>query len=133
MGIIHVQKTAEDIKIENWLAGQFTAVVKKLQSIPEPDGSGTLFDNTLVVWTRDFGDADAHNSRNMKFILAQGNGGYLKTNPNGRYVRGVSGSNRQERILLNLAEAMGVNNYAGFGDQGADFTASKTPLGELHG
>jgi hypothetical protein len=131
MGIIHVQKTAEDIKIENWLAGQFTAVVKKLQSIPEPDGSGTLLDNTLVVWTRDFGDADAHNSRNMKFILAQGNGGYLKTAPNGRYVHGVSGSNRQERILLNLAEAMGVTNYAGFGDQGADFASSKVPLGEL--
>jgi hypothetical protein len=131
MGIIHVQKTAEDIKIENWLAGQFVAVAKKLQSIPEPDGSGTLFDNTLMIWTRDFGDADGHNSSNMKFVLAQGNGGYLKTNPNGRYLR-IAGNNRQERILLNLAEAMGVTNYAGFGDQNADFASSKSPLGELH-
>ena len=132
MGIIHVQKTAEDVKIENWLAGQFVAVARKLQSIQEPDGSGTLFDNTLMIWTRDFGDADSHDSHNMKFVLAQGNGGYLKTNPNGRYLHGVSGSNRQERILLNLAEAMGVTDYAGFGDQSADFKASKTPLGELH-
>ena len=59
MGIIHVQKTAEDIKIENWLAGQFVNVCKKLQAIPEPDGSGTLFDNTLMIWTRDFGDGSA--------------------------------------------------------------------------
>lgn len=131
MGIIHVSRKAEAVKIENWLAGQFVAVVKKLQSIPEPDGSGTLFDNTLVVWTRDFGDANAHNSRNMKFVLAQGPGGYLKTNPNGRYVRGVSGNNRQERILLNLAEAMGVTDYTTFGDQGADFKPNKIPLSEL--
>ena len=99
-------------------------VVKKLQSIPEPDGSGTLFDNTLVVWTRDFGDANAHNSRNMKFVLAQGNGGYLKTDPNGRYIKGVAGNNRQERILLNLAEAMGVTDFAGFGDMAP--TSSRT-------
>ena len=130
MGIIHVSRKAEAIKIENWLAGQFVALVKKLQSIPEPDGSGTLFDNTLVVWTRDFGDANAHNSRNMKFVLAQGKGGYLKTNPTGRYLK-VATNNRQERILLNLAEAMGLQDFTGFGDQGVEFRPSKTPLSEL--
>ena len=36
MGIIHVQKIAAGIEIENWLAGQFVALVKKLQSIPSP-------------------------------------------------------------------------------------------------
>jgi hypothetical protein len=132
MGIIHVQKTAEDIKIESWLASQFVAVAKKLQSIPEPDGSGTMFDNTLMIWTRDFGDADAHDSHNMKFILAQGNGGYLKTAPGGRYLT-IKGNNRQERILLNLAEAMGVTDFTGFGDQSPDFKPMKTPLPELHG
>ena len=131
MGIIHVGKRAEAVKIETWLAGQFTGVVKKLKSIPEPDGSGTLLDNTLVVWTRDFGEANAHGSYNMKFVLAQGQGGYLKTNPNGRYIKGVSGNKRQERILLNLAEAMGVTNYDTFGDIGADFKPNKVPLGEL--
>ena len=130
MGIIHVSRKAEAVKIENWLAGQFANVVKKLQSIPEPDGSGTLFDNTLVVWTRDFGDANSHNSRNMKFVLAQGNGGYLKTNPMGRYIK-IAGNNRQERILLNLAEAMGVNNFTGFGDQSPEFKGNKVPLSEL--
>ena len=83
---------------------------KKLQSIPEPDGSGTLFDNTLMIWTRDFGDADGHNSESMKFVLAQGNGGYLKRSPNGRYL-GRLGQQAQERILLNLAEAMGVTDF----------------------
>jgi hypothetical protein len=130
MGIIHVQKTAEDIKIENWLAGQFANVIKKLQAIPEPDGSGTLFDNTLVVWSRDFGDADAHNSSNMKYIFAQGNGGYLKLSPTGRYIR-ISSNKRQERALLNMAEALGITDFTGFGDIGADFKPNKTPLSEL--
>jgi hypothetical protein len=131
MGIIHVQKDAEAVKIENWLAGQFARIIEKLKSIPEPDGSGTLFDNTLMIWTRDFGDADAHNSSSMKFVLAQGQGGYLKTAPTGRYIKGVSGNKRQERILLNLAEAMGVTTFDGFGDIGADFKPNKTPLSEL--
>jgi hypothetical protein len=131
MGIIHVQKTAANVAIENWLAGQFVSVVKKLQAIPEPDGSGTLFDNTLVVWTRDFGDADAHNSRNTKYIFAQGQGGYLKTHPMGRYIKGVGGNNRMERPLLNLAEAMGVTDFGTFGDQSAEFKPNKTPLSEL--
>ena len=131
MGIIHVGKRAEAVKIETWLATQFAGVLKKLQSIPEPDGSGTLFDNTLVVWTRDFGEANAHGSYNMKFLLAQGNGGYLKTNPMGRYLRGVSGNKRQERVLLNLIEAMGVNTWDTFGDVGADFKPNKVPLSEL--
>ena len=124
------ERTAEAIKIENWLAGQFAALIKKLQAVPEPDGSGTLFDNTLVVWTRDFGDADAHNSRNMKFVLAQGKGGYLKTAPTGRYLK-IASNNRQERILLNLAEAMGVTDFTGFGDISPEFKTSKTPLPEL--
>jgi hypothetical protein len=131
MGIIHVGKRAEAVKIETWLAGQFAGVIKKLKSIPEPDGSGTLLDNTLVVWTRDFGEANAHGSYNMKFVLAQGQGGYLKTNPNGRYLKGVSGNRRQERILLNMAEAMGVTDYSTFGDISADFKPSKTPIPEL--
>jgi Protein of unknown function (DUF1552) len=131
MGIIHVQKDAEAVKIENWLAGQFARIIEKLKAIPEPDGSGTLFDNTLMIWTRDFGDADAHNSSSMKFVLAQGQGGYLKTAPTGRYIKGVSGNKRQERILLNLAEAMGVTTFDGFGDISADFKPNKTPLSEL--
>jgi hypothetical protein len=49
MGIVHVQKIAAEIQIENWLAAQFVAVCNKLKSIPEADGSGTLFDNTLVI------------------------------------------------------------------------------------
>jgi hypothetical protein len=131
MGIIHVQKDAEAVKIENWLSGQFARVIEKLKSIQELDGSGTLFDNTLMIWTRDFGDADSHNSQSCKFVLAQGAGGYLKLAPTGRYIKGYSGNKRYERILLNCAEAMGVTNWDTFGDISADFKPNKTPIPEL--
>jgi hypothetical protein len=134
MGIIHVGKRAEAVKIETWLAGQFAAVIEKLKAIPEPDGSGTLFDNTLMIWTRDFGEANAHGSYDMKFVLAQGNGsggaGYLKTAPTGRYVK-ATGNTRQERVLLNVIESMGITDFAGFGDVSPEFKPNKSPMAEL--
>lgn len=36
-------------KINTWFCGQLLYLVQKLHKTPEPDGSGTLLDNTLVV------------------------------------------------------------------------------------
>jgi hypothetical protein len=105
------------IAFEQWLAQRFVDIVNKLKAIPEADGSGTLFDNTLVAWTRDMGDAVSHNQKSMRFVLAGGAGGYLKTDPNGRYLlRSGGDADRHERVLLNLCEAMGVTDFHGFGD-----------------
>ncbi len=115
--------------LERWFAEQFVAVVRKLKSIPEADGSGTLFDNTLLAWCRDMGDAPAHNRRSMKFVLSGGAGGYLRRNPNGRYLRGAGdgAGDLHERLLLNMCEAMGITNFAGFGDPNLR-GAGKTPI-----
>ncbi|WP_437278741.1 DUF1552 domain-containing protein [Sorangium sp. So ce375] len=123
-GMIHTGAPAhlDLIKLEKWLHQQFVAVVKKLKSIPEADGSGTLLDNTLVAWCRDMGDAPNHTQNEMKFVLASGTGGYLKTAPNGRFIK--SGE-RHERVLLSLCDAMGVTDYSGFGDPALP---NKSPL-----
>jgi len=115
------------IAFEAWLATQFANVVTKLKSKPDPDGGGgTLYDSTLVVWARDMGDAVNHNMKDMRFVLAGGAGGYLKQAAGGRYVNpGGGATNRHERVLLNVLEAMGVTDYTGFGDPG--FTG-KSPL-----
>ena len=117
------------IAFERWLAQRFVDLVNKLKAIPEPDGSGSLFDNTLVAWCRDTGDANLHNQKSMRFLLAGGAGGYLKTDPNGRYLvaGATAGANRHERVLLNICEAMGVTTFTGFGDPTLS-PADKTPF-----
>jgi Protein of unknown function (DUF1552) len=117
-GYIHsgaASNYANLVKFEAYLATQFVNLIGALKAAPDPLGTAgqTLFDNTLVVWTRDMGDAQNHNQQSMRFVLASGNGGYLKTAKGGRY---VASTERHERILLNACEAMGITDYAGFGD-----------------
>jgi hypothetical protein len=114
------------VKFEAYLATQFVNIINLLKGHPDPeDASKTLFDTTLMVWARDMGDADQHNQQSMRFVLASGsNGGYLKTAAGGRYIKSTE---RHERILLNVCEAMGITSFAGFGDPGLTGTA-KTPL-----
>lgn len=122
------------IALERWLCQRFVDLIAKLKAVPEADGSGSLFDNTLVVWARDMGDAPNHNQRSMRFVLAGGAGGYLKTNASGRYLNGPGDGKaaRHERVLLNLCEALGITDFTGFGDPtlaGDD----KTPLSAISG
>ncbi|MEO7035175.1 MAG: DUF1552 domain-containing protein [Polyangiaceae bacterium] len=117
-GFIHsgaASNYANLVLFEAYLATQFVNIINALKAVPDPLGSNgqTLFDNTLMVWARDMGDAQNHNQQSMRFVLASGNGGYLKTATGGRY---VSSTERHERILLNVCEAMGITSYTGFGD-----------------
>jgi hypothetical protein len=113
------------IAFEKWLAQRFVDLVNKLAMTPDPDGSGNLLDNTLVVWARDMGDGAAHNQQSMRFVFAGSR--YLKTDPKGRYID-FAGKVRHERALLNICEAAGVTDFKGFGDQ---TLTDKTPLTEL--
>jgi hypothetical protein len=110
---------------EKWLCERFVALVNKLEATPDPDGDGSLLDNTLVVWARDMGDGAAHNQNSMRFVFAGSK--YLKKDPKGRYID-FGGKARHERALLNICEAMGVTDFKGFGDSAL---ADKTPLSEL--
>ena len=113
------------IEFEKYLAEQFVALIGKLKSFQDPDdASKTLFDTTLLAWCRDMGDAQNHDQKSMRFVLASGDRGYLKTAPGGRY---LTSSERHERVLLNLCEAVGITSYAGFGDPGLT-GAMKQPL-----
>lgn len=110
---LHGGQTQNLINVERWVGEQFVATAQKLQSLPSPDGDGSLYDHTLMIWTRGMGDAVGHSGTDMRFVLAGGAGGYLDTTPNGRYIQG-SGEAHQ-RVLLNCCEAMGITNFSGFG------------------
>jgi hypothetical protein len=110
---------------EKWLSQRFVDLINRLEATPDPDGGGSLLDNTLVVWARDMGDGAAHNQESMRFVFAGSK--YLKKDPNGRYIN-FGGRARHERALLSICEAMGITDFKGFGDSGL---ADKTPLSEL--
>jgi hypothetical protein len=112
------------VKLEQWLSKQFVVAAQKLKSLPAPDGNGTLFDQTLMLWARDMGDGVQHDGSDMRYVFSGGAGGYLKTSPNGRYIAG--GGQSHVGALLNAAQAMGITSYADFGG-----TGSKSPLAEV--
>jgi hypothetical protein len=102
------------VNLEKWLCQRFVDAVTKLKAIPLANGSGTLFDRTLVFWARDMGDAVLHTGDNMRYVFA-GGGSYFKFSPNGRYVDGKGAPH--QNALISVCEAMGVTDYQGFGDQ----------------
>jgi hypothetical protein len=115
------------VKFEAYLATQFANLITALKAIKDPldaTGQSTLFDNTLMIWARDMGDAQNHNQQSMRFVLASGSSGYLKLASGGRYVKSTE---RHERILLNVCDAFGITNFSKFGDPGLT-GSSKTPL-----
>lgn len=111
------------VNIERWLAGQFVAAAKKLKETPAPDGNGSLFDQTLMLWARDMGDAVVHSGSDMRFVLSGGAGGYLRTG--GSYIDG--GGQAHSKVLFNVLEAMGISDPSGLGDG----TTDRDPIAEI--
>ncbi|MEM9194499.1 MAG: DUF1552 domain-containing protein [Myxococcota bacterium] len=102
------------VAVERWLCEQLVAAADQLKATPSPTGGGSLWDETLIIWTRDMGDGISHAGDDMKFVLTGGAGGYLRTSPNGRYING--GGSPHLQVLLSAAEGMGVTDFQGFGD-----------------
>lgn len=69
-------------KIDNWNAEQLAGLVDRLKAIPE--GNGTVFDNTVIMWVQELTKGNTHNVDNMPHIVLGSAGGFLKT---GRYLR----------------------------------------------
>lgn len=114
--------------LERWLCQQYVSVAERLKATNAPDGEGSLWDQTLLVWARDMGDAIGHNGNDMRFVFSGGAGGYLKQSPEGRYLDGAGEPHM--RALLSVCEAMGVTDFDGFGDPGAAGD-ERTPLSSL--
>ena len=60
-------------KINKWWCEQMAYLAKQLAAIPEPGGTGTLLDNTVIVWTNELGKGNSHTLDDIPFVLV-GNG-----------------------------------------------------------
>jgi hypothetical protein len=88
-------------KINRWYCEQLAYLVKRLAETPEPAGSGTLLDNTLVVWTNELGKGNNHTRNDIPFVMVGGGLDFRM----GRSVR--FDKVHHNRLLLALAHGFG--------------------------
>ena len=89
------------ISIGQWHSEQLAYLMGKLAAVPE--GTGTMLDNTLILWCTDIAVGQTHARRDMPYVLAGGAGGALET---GRYLRYQG--NFHNDLLVAIANAMDV-------------------------
>lgn len=89
------------IKINTWYCEQIAYLAKRLSETPEPDGSGSLLDNTTIVWTNELGKGNSHTRDNIPFVMVgEGLGFEMGQAMDFSKVP-------HNRLLLSICEAMG--------------------------
>ena len=89
------------VKINRWYCEQVAYWAKRLSDTPEPGGSGSLLDNTLIVWTNELGKGNSHTMDNIPFVLV-GGGLDFKTGRSLKYPKVP-----HNRLLMSLAHGFG--------------------------
>jgi hypothetical protein len=96
-------KVHHNTLINTWYASQLAALIDRLKAIPE--GDGTVFDNTVILWTNEQARGNNHDRRNMPYVIAGSAGGFFNT---GRYVEFPSGT-AHTHLLVSLLNAMDID------------------------
>lgn len=87
--------------INQWYATQLAYLLGKLDSVPE--GSGTMLDNTVVIWGSELSKGNTHSRRDMPVVMAGSLGGYLRT---GRFVQFTG--QPHNNLLLTILHGFGI-------------------------
>lgn len=88
-------------RINKWFCEQLAYLTRRLAETPEPGGTGSLLDNTLIVWTNELGQGNSHTLDNIPFVLV-GNGLDFQMGRSLQYKKVP-----HNRLLLALANGMG--------------------------
>lgn len=104
------------VQINRWYAEQLAYLIDRLKAIPE--GEGTVFDNTCILWGNELGKGNSHTRDGIPFVMAGSAGGHFRT---GRYLRFDRASHCD--LLTSLAQAYGVE-----ADRFGDVRFSNGPL-----
>lgn len=98
----------EWIARDRWFANQFNYLLTKLDSVQE--GSGTMLDNTVVLWINELSQGNTHSHKNMPFVLAGGGGDYFDV---GQYID--YGDVSHSDLLVSIQNCFGIDSEV-FGD-----------------
>ncbi len=97
----HKEAQEKLTKINEWYCQQLAYLAQRLKSTPEPDGTGSLLDNTLIVWTNELGQGNSHTLDNIPFVLIGGGLGFSMG-------RSLQYSNvAHNRLLMSIANGFG--------------------------
>ncbi len=88
-------------KINRWYCEELAYLAQKLSDTPEPGGTGSMLDHTLIVWTNELGKGNSHTLDNIPFVLV-GNGADFKM---GRSLDLQNAAHNQ--LWMAIARAMG--------------------------
>ncbi len=97
-------------KINAWYAGEIAHLAQRLAETPEPGGSGSLLDNTTILWTNELGEGNSHSLDDIPWVMIGAGLGFQM----GRALQfpGVP----HNRLHLSLAHAMGHTSLVRFGN-----------------
>jgi hypothetical protein len=95
-------KVHHNTLINTWYASQLASLIDRLKAIPE--GDGTVFDNTVILWTNEQSRGNNHDRRKLPYVIAGSAGGYFKT---GRYVEFPDGT-AHNHLLVSLLNSMDI-------------------------
>ncbi len=88
-------------RINTWFCEQLAYLANRLAETPEPGGTGSLLDNTLIVWTNELGKGNSHTLSDIPFVLV-GGGLDFKMGRSLKYKTAP-----HNRLLLALANGIG--------------------------
>jgi hypothetical protein len=88
-------------RINKWFCEQLAYLTARLAETPEPDGNGSLLDNTTIVWTNELGKGNSHTMDDIPFVLV-GNGLDFKMGRSLKYNKVA-----HNRLLIAMAHSFG--------------------------
>ncbi|HEY6476659.1 MAG TPA: DUF1552 domain-containing protein [Polyangia bacterium] len=91
-------------QINTWYAQQMAGLISRLKSTPDGAG-GTLFDNTMVVWTNELAKGNTHSRQDAPYVIAGNAGGPLAT---GRFLSYEGQGLNHNNLMVSILNAMGI-------------------------
>jgi hypothetical protein len=88
-------------RINKWYCEQFAYLAQRLAETPEPGGSGSMLDNTTLLWTNELGKGNSHTLDNIPWVMV-GGGLDFRMGRSLKYNRVP-----HNRLLLSLAHGFG--------------------------
>lgn len=105
-GASHENNNDEYERITRWHVSQFAYLASKLDSMPE--GSGTVLDNSCLMFLSNLWIGRTHNNSRLPLVLAGGLGGTLKTGRTLDYANAGDQNRRICSLYLSIMDRMQI-------------------------